>query len=283
VPRGHAADRLADEQLLVRSLQRRRVAGRDLLLAVAELGVVLLEHDPLRLERRRQLVDVVLRSRHRDRREAERRVDRNVLAVDAPRERELVLERGPERQAALSKARLHPLEERALADGRRLAVEAYVVGEERAGVGRVGQDAEGLQVGDEPDLADRAHPLDRLQLVEAVHRLHRDRQPDAARKPALEPVARGGLRSDGAVVAAPEEADEAEARLVRSPGNVARRHGDGVGAVAGSTSPDSRRFITTLTAYSATAAAIDTPQSAASQIRQWPTENSDVHGLRKVT
>jgi hypothetical protein len=46
----HAADRLAHEELLVRRPQRGRVARRDLLLAVTELGVVLLERDVLRLD-----------------------------------------------------------------------------------------------------------------------------------------------------------------------------------------------------------------------------------------
>src|SRR5690349_24447717 len=56
----HGADRLADQKLLVGRLQGGGVGGRDLLLAVPELRVVLLERDALRLERRGQLVDVVL-------------------------------------------------------------------------------------------------------------------------------------------------------------------------------------------------------------------------------
>ena len=76
VLRRDAADRLAHEDLLVGRLQRRRVRGRDLLLAVPELGVVLLERDALLLERVDERVDVVLRRRHADRREAEARVDR---------------------------------------------------------------------------------------------------------------------------------------------------------------------------------------------------------------
>ena len=58
VLRGDAADRLAHEDLLVRRPQRRRVRGRDLLLAVPELGVVLLERDALLLERVDERVDV---------------------------------------------------------------------------------------------------------------------------------------------------------------------------------------------------------------------------------
>ena len=48
-----------------------------------------------------------------------------------------------------------------------------------------------------------------------VHRLHRDGQPDPGVYPAGEPVASRGLGAHGAVVAAPEEADEAETRVVR--------------------------------------------------------------------
>src|SRR5207253_8664997 len=87
----HAADRLAYEDLLVGGPQRGRVSGRDLLLPVAELGVVLLELDLLPLERVRERLDVVLGGRRADRREAEALVDRPVAAALVPNcERELV-------------------------------------------------------------------------------------------------------------------------------------------------------------------------------------------------
>ena len=200
------------------------MARRDLLLAVPELGVVLLEHDPLRLERCGELVDVVLRRRRRDRREAERRVDRHVPALDARRERELVLERRPQGQPAPREPLLHPLEEGALAHGCRFAVERDVIGEHGAGVRRVREDAKRLEVRHETHLADRAHPLHRLELVERVHRLHRDGQADAGLEPPLQPVPRRRLRAHSAVVAAPEKADEAEIRLVRSNSDVPGRH-----------------------------------------------------------
>jgi hypothetical protein len=92
MPPRDRADRLADEELLVRGDRRRRVPSRDLLLPVTELGVVLLERNLLRVERRRQVLCIVLRRRCRDRREAEPGVDRHVCAVDLRRERELVLE-----------------------------------------------------------------------------------------------------------------------------------------------------------------------------------------------
>src|SRR5262249_26702222 len=127
VARGDGADRLADEDLLVGCLERRRVRRRDLLLAVPALRVGLLEGDGLRGGRGRELLRVVLCRGRRDRREAERRVDRHVLVLDARRERELVLERAAGDETTLGETCLHPLEERALADGRGLAVEPDVV------------------------------------------------------------------------------------------------------------------------------------------------------------
>src|SRR5437867_643221 len=123
VARRDATDRLPHEQLLVRAAQSRRMRGGDLVLAVPELGVVLLEADPLCVERLREIVDVVLRRGRADRRETETGVDRDELSVDAGRERELVLERDLEPLAALGQSVFHPLQERALADRRGLAVE----------------------------------------------------------------------------------------------------------------------------------------------------------------
>ena len=138
-------------------------------------------------------------------------------------ERELVLERDLEPEAALREARRHALQERARTLRRRLSLERDVVDEERAAARCVRQDAERRRVGHEPDLADRAHPVDRLKLVERVHRLHPDRQPDPARQPALEPFERARLRAHRPVVAAPEEPDEAELGLACPPHDILRR------------------------------------------------------------
>src|SRR5207249_4954700 len=81
-----------------------------------------------------------------------------------------------------------------------------------------------VEVGNEPDLADRPHPRDGLELVERVHRLHRDGEPDPALEPALEARAGRRLAADGSVVAAPEKTDEAEIRLVHSFRELFRRH-----------------------------------------------------------
>ena len=188
---------------------------RELLLAVAELRVVLLELDPLALERVHERVHVRLRRGQPDRREAEARVHRDELAVLPRRERELVLEGDFERARPLLEPRRHPLQERAWALRRRLARERDEVDEHRAGPRGVRKHAKRLGVRDEPDLADRSHPLDRLELVEPVHRLHRDGEPDPALDPALDAADRARLGPDRPVVPAPEEAHEAEVRLVR--------------------------------------------------------------------
>src|SRR5512132_1225355 len=212
---GNAADSLADEQLLVRRLKCRPMTDGDLLLSVTQLGVVLLQDDLLSLQRRRQLVRVILRGRHGDRREAEARVNRNELAVLPSCERELALERGAQDEPPLGEAGLHPFQERALTDGGGLAVEVDVVGHNGTRLRGVGQNSEGGEVWDEPDLPDRAQPFDRLELIESVHRLHRDRQPDAALETSLQTVPARGLRPHRAVVPAPEETNQPETCLVR--------------------------------------------------------------------
>ena len=93
------------------------------MLPVAELGVVLLEPDPLRLERGDEVVDHFLSRGRADRREAEAGVDGLEAAADFACERKLVLERHLEGRAVLGEPGLHPLEEGALAHRRRLAVE----------------------------------------------------------------------------------------------------------------------------------------------------------------
>ena len=85
---------------------------------------------------------------------------------------------------------------------------------------RVGEHAEGIEVRDEPDLADGPHPRDRLQLVEPAHRLHRDREPDPRLEPSFQAVPAGRLRAHRAVVAAPEEPDEPQSCFVGPGGDL---------------------------------------------------------------
>ena len=99
-----------------------------------------------------------------------------------------------------------------------------MIGKHDAGVRGVGEDAERVEIGDEPDLADRPHALDRLQLIERVHRLHGDGQANPGLEPALEPMKRRGLAADGAVVAAVQEADESEAPFGCVRGEFVRVH-----------------------------------------------------------
>ncbi len=129
-----------------------------------------------------------------------------------------------------------------------------LVDEHRPGVRRVGQHPERGRVGHEPQLADRAHALDRLEVVEAVHRLHRHRQPDARAHAPLEAVARGGLRPHRAVVAAPQEPDEPQPGLLGPRHDVrrvlgARHHIAGVGVGDGAVgSGSSSRWVNWLMA-----------------------------------
>src|SRR6266576_2612614 len=174
-----------------------------------------LQDDLLSLQRRRQFVRVILRGRHGDRREAEPRVNRNELAVHLSRERELALERGAQDKPPLGEAGLHPFQERALTDGGGLAVEVDVVGHNGARLRGVGQNPEGSEVRDEPDLPDRAQPLYGLELIKSVHRLHRHRQPDAALETSLQTVPARRLRPHRALVSAPEETNHPETCLVR--------------------------------------------------------------------
>ena len=198
--------------------------GRDLVLPMAELGVVLLDRDALRVQRGDEVIDVVLRRGGPDGREAQRRVDGDVGAVQLGRERELGLERRAQGQVVGGQRRLHALQERALADrgGRPLAGD--VVRQHRSGVGRVGQDAERVEVGHEPDLAHRPERGDGLQLVERAYGLHGHREPDAGAQPSLQAVAPGRLGPHGAVVPAPQEAEEAQTGLVELRDDVVDAH-----------------------------------------------------------
>jgi hypothetical protein len=223
---GDAADRLSGEDLRVGREQRRSVSGGQLLLTRPELCVELVDHDPLLFERLDEHVDVLLGGRHPDGREAEARVDRSPFPFLHPGERELVLEPRAQECPAGVEGGLHPLQERSLAHRRRVAVETDLVGEDGSRARRVREDAERGRVGDDAQLAHRSHTLDGLEPVERVHRLHREGDADPAVQACLEPGERGRLGADGAVVAAPQEADEQQAALPRGSHDV---HGGKIG------------------------------------------------------
>src|SRR5438034_440794 len=110
----HAAHRLAVEHLTIGGIQRGGVTDRELLLPVSELRIVLLDLDPLRLQRRDELVDDRRRRRHPGRGEAEALVERGKRSVGTPDgERELALERRADAEARRGARGDLPLEERA--------------------------------------------------------------------------------------------------------------------------------------------------------------------------
>ena len=167
-----------------------RVAGRDLVLAVAELGVVLLEHDPLRLERRHQVVDHVLRRRscRSSRSTGCGRPARSRRSTARASENSFSNETSMRRPRSARRSHMRFRNER-WHTGAGLPSRPIMSTSIAPVRGRVRQHPERLRVGPQPHLADRPHVRHRLQLVEAVHRLHGHGQADAARDPALEAVA----------------------------------------------------------------------------------------------
>jgi hypothetical protein len=187
-------------------------------LAVTELRVVLGERDVLGVEGRDQRVDRRGGSGHPGRREAQGGVEWDRTPVVEPGQGELVLDRGPELQAALGEPGHHPVEELTRAGVVRDAVETHVIDEHRRRPRRVRQHRERRRVGHEPDLAHRAHALDRLQLVERVHRLHRHGQPDAGPHPLGQVLHGDDLAPHHPAVVAVEEPHEPYSG-VAAPGN----------------------------------------------------------------
>ena len=100
------------------------------------------------------------------------------------------------------------LEERPRARLPRLPVRPHQVRGHRGRAGRVGQRYERPRVGLDPDLADRAHALDRLEMVEHVHRHHRDRVPDPAGHPGLQARDVRSLAADDPAVVGVQEPDQ---------------------------------------------------------------------------
>ena len=156
--RGDASDRLAHHDLLVGRVKRGRMARRQ---PPAGPGQARRSTGRPRcpvLRGRRRVRRRSPGRRHPDRREAQARIDGTPLAVDRLSERELVLEAGAEDGAAGAERGLHPLQERPLADRRRVAVESELVGEHGGGAGRVRENAERLRVGDDPQLPPAPSP-----------------------------------------------------------------------------------------------------------------------------
>ena len=206
--RRDAADRLSHEDLRIRRLQRGAGFDRQLLLRMSELRVVLLELDPLRLQRFHRRVDDVGRGRHADGGEAQTLVDRDVATIDFPSEAELVLDRAAKHHVAVGQAIRHPSQEVPRAGLIRLTGKGHVVDEHRRRVGCVRQQRERGRVGDQADLSGGPHALDGLELIERVHGLHRDREADAGSHPLRQSLDVRGLAPDHAPVVAVQESDE---------------------------------------------------------------------------
>ena len=153
---------------------------RQLVLAVTELRVVLGDRDALRVERADDGVDDLGGGGHPDRREARARVDRDEPTVLQPGQRRT---RSRRRSAARCPARPRRATMRARNWRGQASYGARsrrdVVDEHHRRARRVRDHGERRRVGHQSDLADRAHSVDGLELVERVHRLHRDGEPDA--------------------------------------------------------------------------------------------------------
>jgi hypothetical protein len=93
-------------------------------------------------------------------------------------------------------------------------VELDHVDEHLAAARRIRQDNEGVRIGHQPDLADRAVGRVRRERVDARERLHPLDQADPALHPACELSDVSALATDHAAVVAVQEADELEAAFL---------------------------------------------------------------------
>ena len=178
---GDRTDRVAIADLVVGGAQGGRVANGELLLPVAELGIELLDGHFLRLERGDDVVDHADGCLPADGAEAQTLVRGHAGTVfPALRQRPFRLEGGLDDHPGLSRPRDHTREEAARAGAPGLAVQGHHVRHHRGAVRRVGQRDIAVDVRHQPDLADRSQAFDGLELIEHVHRRHRDGEADAA-------------------------------------------------------------------------------------------------------
>ena len=217
----HPADRLTEQHMVVGGTQRVGVPDRELMLAVAEFGVVVLDLEALLLHGRDQFHDERVPLMEAGRGVAQAVVDGDEPVRDARRggrhlplaDGELGLERGLHPVTLAGQFGQGLLEERARARLPRRPVGLDQVREHRAGARSVGKSDERFRVRHDPDLADRPHPGYRLQLVQHGHSHHRHRVPDAAGHPLAQPRGAGGLPADDPAVVGVEEADQANLLL----------------------------------------------------------------------
>ena len=222
---GDAAHRLAQPDLVVGGTQRRGVADRQLVLAVAELGVIGVDGDALLLQRRDHVVDDLGARGHRHRGEAAAAVDGVVAArVGGAEQAELVLEGGLNRHAPVRHPRHHALEEAARAGRPGRALERHQVAHHGGALRRVGQHHEALGVGHQAHLAHRPHALDGHQLVEHGEGLHGDGEPDPGLHPLGEAHLVRQLAADDAAVVAIKETNETDVGGVDGRDHLLRVH-----------------------------------------------------------
>jgi hypothetical protein len=217
VPERHATDRLPVQHVVVGGAQRVRVPDGKLVLAVAEFGVIVLDFEALRLHRGDEFHGEVVTLM-----KAGGGVAQAVIKRDEPvryggrggrgfavADGELGLERGLHRVARAGQLGDGLFEERPRARLPRRPVRVDQVREHRGGPRRVGERDKRIRVRHDPDLADRAHPGHRLQLVQHGHRHHRHRVADAAGHPFLQPRGARGFSADDPAVVGVQEADQA--------------------------------------------------------------------------
>ena len=212
----HPADCLSVQDVMVGRFQGGRVTNGQLLLAPAQLGVVLLDRHPLGFERGDDFIDHGGGHVHAGRGEAATVIDRGEELAVFDGQRPFGLEGRNQGEVVLvGGAGDHALEETAPIGGVGLAIQRLHVDEDGARVRRVGGDGEGGRVRHQPDLANRTHAVDAGQVVEHSEGLHGDGQADAGFEPLFQVANPGTLATDDAVVIAIEEAHEAEARGLR--------------------------------------------------------------------
>ncbi len=180
----HVAHGLPEPDLVVCSPQDGCVAQGQLVLAVAQLGVVGVHRNALGFEGGHHRVGHCGCCRHRDGREADRVVDGHILAGRLfPEEAELPFHGCLDGHAGCGCAGNHALEKGARASLPRLAVQLDHVAHHRGAVGRIGQHHQAVGVRHQANLAHRSHPCHRLELIQHVHGLHGHGQPLARRHP----------------------------------------------------------------------------------------------------
>ena len=225
-----APHRLPVQHVVVGGPQRGRVPDGHLLLAVAQFGVVVLGPQALGAERAEQVHGEVVRQV-----EAGGGVAQAVIVGDQPvrpagrvrlpaAEGELRLERGGDR-IALGGRRGDGL----LQVGARAPVPGFprrqdLVGQHRARARGVRQRHERGRVGHDAHLADRAHAVHRLEVVQHGHGHHADRMPDPGHYAGRQHRRGRRLAPDDPAVVGIEEPDQRDVSLVRPCGDL----GDGL-------------------------------------------------------